>query len=233
MRFKKSVLTLSLAAAGLVAMTGSAALASTGGRNFGPAENGVSCSGNDSGGWSISFSSNGSQTQTCGTANLPGSSTIPGFGTVPGFDTWLGEPSSVTPAKPQDTTAPAPAAGNADAAMGQTMNRNWGYDGTCEWYVLDRFYKQAGVYPQVSGNADNFANSAGQSGWTVSDAPRVGSIAVFQPGMNGAGDVGHVAWVESISGNQITISEMNFPNPDQVTTRTIDPDNGVQYVYVP
>ncbi|HET9655326.1 MAG TPA: CHAP domain-containing protein [Kineosporiaceae bacterium] len=72
--------------------------------------------------------------------------------------------------------------------------------------MLERFKKQTAVYPLGNGDAWNFANSTG----AVSTAPRANSVIVFQPGQNGAGNRGHVAWVEQVSGNQIQIAEMDF-----------------------
>jgi surface antigen len=60
---------------------------------------------------------------------------------------------------------------------------------------------------------------------------------MFQPGVDGAGSFGHVAWVTEVypSQNKITITEMNFKGLGVVDTRTIAPANGVaglQYIYV-
>ena len=84
-----------------------------------------------------------------------------------------------------------------------------------------------------------WATNASRRGWNVGSTPRIGSIAVFQPGVAGAGSVGHVAWVTQVypARNAITVTEMDFPNPGQVDTRTISPayglpNNGLRYIYV-
>ena len=71
-------------------------------------------------------------------------------------------------------------------------------------------------------------------GWTVTSTPSVDSIAVFQPGENGAGSVGHVAWVTSVSGSSITISEMNgTAGPYHTDYRSLVPATGVRYILAP
>ena len=40
--------------------------------------------------------------------------------------------------------------------------------------------------------------------------PAVGSIAWFSAGVNGAGHMGHVAWVAEVRGDQVTIEEYNY-----------------------
>ena len=160
---------------------------------------------------------------------------------TPGFNQLLrGEATctSVTPpatGTPSTPVAPAPpATGTPVATRGATITYNEGYAGSCVWYVMDRFHQMTGVYPKAFGDARYLATGAAASGWTVSSKPRVNSIAIFQPGQNGAGaPTGHAAWVEQISGNQIYIGEMNAPNAYQITHRWLTPAAGVQYIYVP
>lgn len=77
-----------------------------------------------------------------------------------------------------------------------------GYDyGYCTWYVANRI-----PVPANWGNANTWAYYAAGSGWTVSKAPRPGSIAqTTGPGY------GHVAVVEAVSadGTMIKYSDMN------------------------
>jgi surface antigen len=79
-----------------------------------------------------------------------------------------------------------------------------GYDyGYCTWYVAS----QVSV-PANWGNASSWAYYAAQSGWSVSSAPSVGSIAQTP---YAAGGEGHVAIVEAVSpdGQSVKISDMN------------------------
>lgn len=77
-----------------------------------------------------------------------------------------------------------------------------GYDyGYCTWYVANRI-----SVPSNWGNANTWDNLAPMSGWSVSSAPRPGSIA-----QSNRGYFGHVAYVEAVSpdGSMIKYSDMN------------------------
>jgi surface antigen len=113
------------------------------------------------------------------------------------------------------------------------MTYNQGYAGSCVDYAVDRFHQFTGVYPYAVGDARYMATSAAAHGWTVSATPRINSMAVFQPGDNGAGaGTGHVAWVEQVSGQRIYIGEMNAPTAFVVSHRWVDaPAPGVRYIY--
>ncbi|HET9098034.1 MAG TPA: LysM peptidoglycan-binding domain-containing protein [Candidatus Saccharimonadales bacterium] len=79
-----------------------------------------------------------------------------------------------------------------------------GYDyGYCTWYVATQI-----PVPSNWGNASSWAYYASMSGWNVSLAPTVGSIAQTA---NAAGGEGHVAIVDAVSpdGAQIQIRDMN------------------------
>jgi surface antigen len=121
------------------------------------------------------------------------------------------------------------------AARGKTITYNEGYAGSCVFYALDRFHRLTGVYPKAFGDARFLATSAAANGWTVSATPRVNSIAIFQPGNNGAAaGTGHAVWVEQVSGARIYIGEMNAPTAGVVTHRWIDtPAAAVRYIYAP
>lgn len=77
-----------------------------------------------------------------------------------------------------------------------------GYDyGYCTWYVASRI-----AVPANWGNANTWDYYASQSGWNVSSAPSVGSIAQTDRGY-----FGHVAIVEAVSadGTMIKYADMN------------------------
>lgn len=76
--------------------------------------------------------------------------------------------------------------------------------GQCTWGVWEYF---GGSIPTYAGNAGD---------WVVyaNSGPAVGTIAVFPPGNQGAGGVGHVAVVTAVNGNKLTISETNFSGPN-------------------
>ena len=60
------------------------------------------------------------------------------------------------------------------------------------------------------GNAVNFTGNAKAAGYQdLGMNPQPGSIAVMNPAKAGQG-FGHVAWVESVSGNNVTVSQYNY-----------------------
>ncbi|MEY8459421.1 coiled-coil domain-containing protein [Lactococcus ileimucosae] len=80
--------------------------------------------------------------------------------------------------------------------------------GQCTAFVWDYF---GGKIPTYMGNAGDWVAYA-------NSGPAAGTIAVFPPGNQGAGGVGHVAVVLSVSGSKMTVIEGNF-NGGWGTTR--------------
>ena len=81
----------------------------------------------------------------------------------------------------------------------------------CASYVAWKIAKETGKYYSW-GNAVNFTGNAISEGY-IEGAPQPGSIAVMDPGKAGQ-SYGHVAWVESVSGNMVTISQYNYDYGD-------------------
>ncbi|MFM7407369.1 MAG: CHAP domain-containing protein [Cuspidothrix sp.] len=110
------------------------------------------------------------------------------------------------------------------------------YDGNCTWYAHGRMlqlgYSEYALDSMLK-NAGEWDNYAAR-GCSVTYTPQVGSIAVWEAGVNGAGDVGHVAVVESINGDgTITISESNWGTPRRYRTRNIAANNPSKFIIVP
>jgi surface antigen len=122
---------------------------------------------------------------------------------------------------------------------GNTLTYNEGARGYCTWWAIGQFHAYTGLYPDFfdpanNGNAEYWTTDAAYNGWTVTSTPRVDSIAVFTPGVNGAESDGHVAWVTAVSGPRVTITEMNGPAGWNVEdTRTITPAPSVTYILAP
>ena len=73
----------------------------------------------------------------------------------------------------------------------------------CTYYAWKRTYDVTGVaLPGFKGHAKGWYQGAINAGYTVSSVPRVNSVAVWTDS-----SFGHVAFVESVSGNNVTISE--------------------------
>lgn len=100
------------------------------------------------------------------------------------------------------------------ASYGNSYSR-----GNCTWYVASRR-----PVPTGWGNARNWLSSARAMGWNTSSQPSVGSIA-----WTGAGALGHVAYVESIQGGMVLVSEMNF-NGFNVISRRLAPASSFLYI---
>lgn len=93
----------------------------------------------------------------------------------------------------------------------------------CTWYAHGRMlqlgYSKAAL-DTMWGNAGTWDITA-KNGATVSNTPQAPSIAVWEPGVGGAGGVGHVAVVERVnSDGSILIPESNW-DKTQYNTRTI------------
>lgn len=132
-----------------------------------------------------------------------------------------------------------PACGTTSGrAKGQTIGYNTGISGYCTWGALAQWHAATGYYPYISGDAKDWASSARSHGWTVVADAQPRSIVVFQPYVQGAYGLGHVAWVTGTErrsdGLYITIVEMNgtagFGKWD---TRTVKDVVGMSYILAP
>ena len=106
--------------------------------------------------------------------------------------------------------------------------------GQCTWYVKS-------VAPWAGngwGNGAQWGGSAAAAGFTVNHTPPAGSIIVCAAGQSVAGQgtadgsSGHVAYVQSVSGDSVTISQggMGFSSPTGPNTQTIS--GASSYVYI-
>lgn len=67
------------------------------------------------------------------------------------------------------------------------------------------------------GNANRWIANARAQGYIVDRNPTPGSILVTNEGY-----YGHVAYIESVAGTKITISEWNYTGLYQLSVRTLD-----------
>ncbi len=88
--------------------------------------------------------------------------------------------------------------------------------GYCTWYVAQK------RYVPWSGNAGTWLFNAKSMGYATGRKPRPGAIMVSSESR-----WGHVALVEKVSGNKITVSEMNYAGWARRSTRTIDANSRV------
>lgn len=120
------------------------------------------------------------------------------------------------PTAPQNSTLIAARQYEAFTASGKTTvsaragaGHKFPY-GYCTWYVAQKKYVPWG------GNAGTWLYHAKSMGYATGRTPRVGSIMVTSESW-----WGHVAIVESISGDNITVSEMNYRGWAKKSTRTL------------
>jgi len=122
----------------------------------------------------------------------------------------------------------AASAAEKKVASAKTVNRapgsrNNAYPyGWCTYYVASRRYVPGGW-----GNAGSWLASARASGYATGSAPAVGAIVVTSESW-----VGHVAYVEGISGSSIVISEMNYRGWGIVNRRALSAYGGVVRGYI-
>ena len=88
--------------------------------------------------------------------------------------------------------------------------------GWCTYYVASRRYVPGGW-----GNAQAWLGSARRSGYATGSTPVPGAIMVSSESW-----IGHVAYVESVSGDSFTVSEMNYKGWGITSQRTISTSNG-------
>jgi surface antigen/uncharacterized protein YraI len=80
--------------------------------------------------------------------------------------------------------------------------------GECTWWAA---LKRPDLFPAVRGNAGEWLSEAQRGGIATGSTPAVGAVAVFLPYVGGAGQYGHVAYVEAVGGDgTVTISEYNW-----------------------
>lgn len=97
--------------------------------------------------------------------------------------------------------------------------------GQCTWFVKNGLSWVGNNW----GNASGWGASAAAAGRTVDGQPSTGSVVVFAAGSQGAGALGHVAVVDSVNGDSITISEGNFAGM-AYHTRTISA-SGLTFIH--
>ena len=83
--------------------------------------------------------------------------------------------------------------------------------GYCTWYVAQKRYVPWG------GNAGTWIYHAKAAGYATGRTPRVGAIMVTTENRY----YGHVALVEKVSGDDITVSEMNYVHFGRVDRRVL------------
>ncbi len=115
---------------------------------------------------------------------------------------------------------------------GSTLDR-FSY-GQCTYWADLRYFQLSGHWVSWSGDAYQWATGAASAGWIVSSTPRVPSVIVLQPGVQGATGFGHVAVVEHINPDgSILTSNYNWSSWNTLSYQTFWPGSGVSFLWHP
>lgn len=87
--------------------------------------------------------------------------------------------------------------------------------GQCTWYVAQK------RYVPWSGHAKSWLDNAKAYGFTTGNSPQAGAIMVLSEGGWTGRLYGHVAYVEAVNGEWVTISEMNYTGLGIKSVRTL------------
>lgn len=104
------------------------------------------------------------------------------------------------------SSAPQASRPSRQVARGSSAGNTYA-PGYCTWYVKSR----RPDIPNRMGNASSWVSSARSQGFATGSAPQVGAVA--QSG-------NHVAYVEAVNGNTVTVSEMNWQGLYVTSSRT-------------
>lgn len=100
----------------------------------------------------------------------------------------------------------------------------------CVHYAWKRA-AQAGHKLPRWGDGHCWDDGARGCGYTVSDQPAPGSVAVWGPGQAGAWPPGHVGWVDDVSGTQFHVWHMNWDGPYCTATQGwFDLQEGITFI---
>ena len=129
------------------------------------------------------------------------------------------------------TAPPSYGGGTGTGAGGVGNHFFWGQ---CTFWAAFRYHQLTGLWVPWLGNAADWAYNAPGYGWHVGYTPRVGSIIVLAPGVQGSGGYGHVAIVESINADgSVNTSNFNWGYGDfgVMTYHTFYPGYGITFVW--
>ena len=121
----------------------------------------------------------------------------------------------------------------------QIISRSYGYPGptsgnryaggNCTWFAFERRAALGRPIGGLWGNASLWASSASRAGYVVNKTPAPG--AIFQYG-GGYGGYGHVGVVDSVDGEYLYVTDMNYAGYNVVTSRKIPLSSTGHYTYI-
>lgn len=139
-------------------------------------------------------------------------------------------------------TTPTPAQPSEDypdkwkTAAKDTLLDDWGmYNRESTSYTAWKVSETFGDMPTWGmtgrGDARYWPANAVASGIGTGSTPKVHSVAIQNANSHGAAGTGFSAWVESVSGNQVTVSAYNFGGVGSYLVYTVPASNFDTYVY--
>ncbi len=105
----------------------------------------------------------------------------------------------------------------------------WGmYNRECVSYTAWKVQQRYGYMPYWGGrgNANQWPGNARAAGIHTSSTPRAGTVAVMSGGY-----YGHVAWVESVNGNSVRVSQYNWGVRGEYSEMTVSASAFDTYIY--
>jgi surface antigen len=106
--------------------------------------------------------------------------------------------------------------------------------GQCTYWADYEYHHLTGYVIPWNGDAANWAANASTYGWAVSTTPKVHSIVVLHPGVQGAGWAGHVAVVEKVNPDgSVETTNWNVIGWGVFSWQTYYPGQGVSFVWHP
>jgi surface antigen len=124
---------------------------------------------------------------------------------------------------------------NSDGTLGNVGFDDYFSAGQCTYWADYEYHRLTGYAVTWSGNAMDWAAGAAAAGWVVSSTPKVYSIIVLQPGVQGAGaGYGHVGVVESINADgSVNTTNWNVVGYGVFSWETYKPGPGVSFIWHP
>jgi surface antigen len=106
--------------------------------------------------------------------------------------------------------------------------------GQCTYWADYEYHRLTGYAVPWSGNAADWSTNAVAFGWIVSSTPHVPSIIALQPGVEGAGEAGHVGVVEKINPDgSVATTNWNVRGWGVFSWETYYPGPGVSFIWHP
>ena len=139
------------------------------------------------------------------------------------------KPATPTATPPAQTVTPTP------VPSGPNPGVNVFPYPACTWWADQRYYQLHSIFVpwHSQANAWQWTDRAYQYGWHVSSSPVIGAIINLQPGVQGAGYLGHVGVVEKILSNGHVIASNTSwgAYPSSVTDIEFAPGPGVTFLW--